>query len=425
MKKPFAAILAGLLVSSFALTGCTVEKESGDNTTVKPFTPGLDTEASLDIEVASFFGNFEALDQVINHFNDFYPNVRITYNQYGSTSGDFLKENPAIDIMMTSNERGYNEESCVDLTAENVDTSAFQENVLGGNLKEGRLYSLPMGLKLNGLVVNKTLLAKEGLSVPQTWQEFLSVCETLKQKGFTPIQGLDSALSVMIYDMNMCLAKNDPALLNAITQNDAEGAAKLQTVYQRLIDLRDNGYYSSSVNAEYPANNYDGAILKFFEGNVPFWFCDTEKVSGMKKREVKSEAFIANSFEYEFIYSPMGDNGAYAYTEPWYGFAVNKNSDVKDYAVEFLRFLARESELNTLAGVKGIPSAAKNSSDDKYINLNDAKIELSLVNDMSVPGCVSNNLHLATDKLVSGETTTAESTLAFYLEKCYSDLHAE
>ena len=210
MKKPFAAILAGLLVSSFALTGCTVEKESGDNTTVKPFTPTLDTEASLDIEVASFFGNFEALDQVINHFNDFYPNVRITYNQYGSTSGDFLKENPAIDIMMTSNERGYSEEYCVDLTAENVDTSAFQESVLAGNLKEGRLYSLPMGLKLNGLVVNKTLLAKEGLSVPQTWQEFLSACETLKQKGFTPIQGPDSALSVMIYDMNMCLAKKRP-----------------------------------------------------------------------------------------------------------------------------------------------------------------------------------------------------------------------
>lgn len=32
--------------------------------------------------------------------------------------------------------------------------------------------------------------------------------------------------------------------------------------------------------------------MTFFEGNVPFWVCDTEKVSGMKKRESKSAASL-------------------------------------------------------------------------------------------------------------------------------------
>lgn len=45
--------------------------------------------------------------------------------------------------------------------------------------------------------------------------------------------------------------------------------------------------------------------MTFFEGNVPFWVCDTEKVSGMKKRESKSAAFSANPFEYEFTFAPM------------------------------------------------------------------------------------------------------------------------
>ena len=36
-------------------------------------------------------------------------------------------------------------------------------------------------------------------------------------------------------------------------------------------------------------------------------------VSGMKKRESKSETFSANPFEYEFLYAPLGDKGAYAY----------------------------------------------------------------------------------------------------------------
>ncbi len=52
--------------------------------------------------------------------------------------------------------------------------------------------------------------------------------------------------------------------------------------------------------------------MKFFEGDVPFWVCDTEKVSGMKKRESKSEVFSANPFEYEFTFAPMGDNGIYS-----------------------------------------------------------------------------------------------------------------
>lgn len=52
--------------------------------------------------------------------------------------------------------------------------------------------------------------------------------------------------------------------------------------------------------------------MKFFGGNVPFWVCDTEKVSSMKKRESKSEAFSANPFEYEFTFAPMSDNGVYS-----------------------------------------------------------------------------------------------------------------
>ena len=41
-------------------------------------------------------------------------------------------------------------------------------------------------------------------------------------------------------------------------------------------------------------------------------------VSGMKKRESKSETFSANPFEYEFLYAPLGDKGAYADQQPWY-----------------------------------------------------------------------------------------------------------
>ena len=49
----------------------------------------------------------------------------------------------------------------------------------------------------------------------------------------------------------------------------------------------------------------------------------------------------------------------------WFGFPVNKNAENYDYAVEFIRFLARKDELNTMANIKGIPSVAGEYASEK------------------------------------------------------------
>ena len=111
------------------------------------------------------------------------------------------------------------------------------------------------------------------------------------------------------------------------------------------------------------ADNYDGSIRAFFEGDVPFYVCNAECVSGMKKRDAKSETFRTAPFEYEFLYAPLGDSGAYAYLEPWYGFSVSKDSDEAELAVEFLRFMA--TRLGEMAGIKGLPSVAADSTNER------------------------------------------------------------
>lgn len=420
MKKHIK-LLTVLLAVLMVLTSCGSQENPGK--TPEPantaFEPKLDTEKAVELNAAVFFGNFEALDQVINHFNEFYPNVKIYYEQKFTHTPNFLQENPYIDIFMTSNEKGYPADGCLDLLAAGVDTSAVEESLLRAGMKDGKLLSLPMGLTLKGIVVNKTLLEKEGLSVPQTWAEFLNTLETLKQKGYTPIQGPDSAVSTLGYNMGMAMLASDPDLLNAVSNGDVDGAAQLQLVYDRMQELIEKGYISQEVNAEYPNDNYDGAILKFFEGDVPFWVCDTEKVSGMKKREAKSEAFSANPFDYEFIFAPFGDNGVYEYVEPWYGFAVNKDSERCDYAVEFLRFMARQEELNTLASIKGVPSVAKNSDDTRYVNLSKVeKIEKSVVSDGSVLPFYGTYLSSAAAQQLAGEVNNAEEAVAAFVSRC-------
>lgn len=384
------------------------------------FVPQLDTSKAVELNASVFFGNFEALDQVINDFNEFYPNVTITYDASYSNSGvSILENNPYFDIFMTSTVKGYPTESCVDLKDAGVDFSAVADGMLASNTIDGKVLALPMGQTLRGIAVNKTLLEKEGLTMPQTWDEFQNVLQALKDKGYTPIQGPENAMGNISYNMGMAMLNSNPTLLQSVLDGKTDAATALRPAYDRLMELYDKGYISHEVNAEYPNDNYDGAIMKFLEGDVPFWVCDTEKVSGMKKRESKSEAFSANPFSYEFTFAPTGDKGVYEYIEPWYGFAVNKNSEKSDYAIEFLRFMARADELNTLASVKGVPSIAKDAPDERYANLNSIdKIELSAVCDGSVQSYIGTYLVNTATQLINGEVDSSDAALASFVSQC-------
>jgi ABC-type glycerol-3-phosphate transport system substrate-binding protein len=142
-------------------------------------------------------------------------------------------------------------------------------------------------------------------------------------------------------------------------------------------------------------------------------------VSGMKKRESKSETFSANPFEYEFLYAPLGDKGAYAYQQPWYGFSVNKDSEEKEIAVEFLRFMMQEKEIDEMASIKGLPSMAENGTDERYAGLRDAKsIEASFINDGSVPDSIRAALEQVCNDFGAGVYGNANEAVQAFVELC-------
>ena len=90
--------------------------------------------------------------------------------------------------------------------------------------------------------------------------------------------------------------------------------------------------------------------------------CSGDTVSGTKKRESRSEAFIANPFTYTFVPIPMADEGAYFLDMPNLQFSVNKDSQNLDMANEFMRFLVTSQELSKMAQNKGLMSPTKDLS---------------------------------------------------------------
>lgn len=418
MKKNVQRTISGLLATAMALslTAC------GSKTEPEPqaaFTPRLDTEAQLELNVAGFMGNFEALDQVINSFNEYYPNITVAYEQNSAYMlPEYIRNNQAIDIFMTndanirdaSNAEDFAQAYCLDLSQEDIDFSAIDPNMLAACTVDGAVLRVPLMKNPCGIVVNKTLLENEGLSMPTNWDEFVEVLGALKSKGYTPLQGSHKHLyaELMMGMMENTLAE-DSALLSSLEAGDEAAVSGVQPVFERLQTIIDSGYTDYAVNSTLGEDNYDSSIMSFLEGDVPFWVCISECFSGVKKRESKSETFSASPFDYAFVYAPTGDNGVYAYTEPWYGFSVYKNSAQKDYAVEFIRFLATEAQLNTMASVKGMPSAAVNPTDERYPAIHDiANLQNSFDNDGTVSGTVRDRFTEVCNDMGAGVYATAE-----------------
>lgn len=244
-----------------ALAGCTNNNNNNTNTVKKEFAPTLDTEKSVSLEIAGFMANFESLDQVINDFNGYYPNVSISYEQNkGTKLAEYLESNEYVDIIMTSdanirsadNADMYVLDSLVDLSKENIDTDAIDSDMLSACTVDGKLARIPLAKTMCGMVVNKTLLKNEGIEVPQTYSEFMAACEKLKSKGYTPIQGSKiHAYSDMMLPMGMAIVGNSDELTSKYNLKDSSYAEGLRSVYSRLDEIIKKGYTSYELNSTY------------------------------------------------------------------------------------------------------------------------------------------------------------------------------
>lgn len=71
--------------------------------------------------------------------------------------------------------------------ANNLDAEYPPSIVNSAVIYNGRYYMVPLGMHLAGFIYNKKVFEKYGLSEPQTWEEFLKLCETLKSNGVYPL----------------------------------------------------------------------------------------------------------------------------------------------------------------------------------------------------------------------------------------------
>ncbi|WP_270165542.1 ABC transporter substrate-binding protein [Paenibacillus sp. SYP-B4298] len=167
--------------------------------------------------------------KAIEEFEALYPNIKIetdfiqnTYYTAGIKAR--LLGGEKLDVFDTWSPSLFNEflmlgeHIYLDLTS-----SEFLKDFLPSSLEPvtigGKIYGVPEVMHSDGLIYNQTLFEGLGLEVPQTWEAFMELCETLRDQGIIPV-ALDSEWWVPQFIFGSILSSNGA---------DAAWTAKLES----------------------------------------------------------------------------------------------------------------------------------------------------------------------------------------------------
>lgn len=359
------------------LTGCGKEQKqlSEEQAESIIFQPQMDASENITLHIVGYMESFDALDLIAEDFQKYYPNCKIQYNyleDYQNSLEKRIIEQENIDIFTVYPQ--YFQKSAIiadnaeNLYEANINLSNIETVVLKNCFYNKNLKEIPLALNTCILVVNNSLLEKEGLFVPTNQGQFINVCEQLVEQGYIPIQGNATPVYFSMmrseYVVRLGKSENASSIFAALNQGMEGSSEYLRENFELLTNFIDRGYIDPILIDSYE-DNYKQAALRFFEGNVPFLVTNLDTFSSMKKWERDSTTFSNAKFEYNFAYLPFGEKNICAYVDAWTGFSVYENSANKEWANEFLRFFMTVEELNRFANAKGMPTISIDNKEDK------------------------------------------------------------
>lgn len=199
---------------------------------------------------------------------------------------------------------------------------------------DGKVYGAPFGaVGVDGMYYNKKVFEKEGIAIPNNWDELLTACEKLKAAGITPVylSGKDpwtlQIMGIDAFERETKSGKSMNEIMEEINTNKAkyadqelfiDGLAKMKELVDKkyvnetfLSDTYDNAqealvngtaamypmatWVSGELTKKYPDKLNDlGAFPIPFDGNdvVPTWGPNTLLVTKNVKNVEAAKVFV-------------------------------------------------------------------------------------------------------------------------------------
>lgn len=168
-------------------------------------------------------------------------------------------------------------------------------DILSWRSEDGSMYGVPYDVAGIPIWYNKTVLSDAGIDTDRlqhatdlTWSEFLDICSTLTDAGYTAIECGNRnrwAIGHWISAFMIKAAGVDHYYNAAFGIDDASLTDEpFVTALSRLQQLYDDGYFNQDINS---LNNNEAAAL-FFSGQAGFWHQGTwvtEQISSQAPEE--------------------------------------------------------------------------------------------------------------------------------------------
>jgi len=166
------------------------------------FAGGCDKKEAGSGKVTLVMGSWRADDTVqINNllaeYKKIKPDVEIQFRptnppDYNATLRLQLEGGTGPDLMYARSYATGQELFNAGYFGDCSDIPGVKQNFTASNnapwqMPDGRNFAVPFAAVSHAVYYNKTIFQKEGLSVPQTWEDFLVLCGILVSKGYTPL----------------------------------------------------------------------------------------------------------------------------------------------------------------------------------------------------------------------------------------------
>lgn len=330
MARKKMAIL-GILLGTTAFIGC--GQEISNNV--------------IEVEMVSYKPEaVAAFEEIQNKFNESHDNIHLTINSPNEAmtilKTRFIKEDYP-DIVAIGGDVNYSNFLDADLF---MDVSDFEgvknikqsyldmEKELEFTQHEG-IYGLPYAANAAGILYNEDMFVEHGWEIPETWDEFIALCDTIEEEGIVPIYlGFKDTWTCLAPWNALAVGLTDSDVYNQVNKGNTTFEKEYKEVAEKikmLLNYAEPNPYAYS---------YNDACTAFARGEAAMYTIGSYSVPQIKSvnpdMNINSFAFPANESKEDNVLNSGID----------LNFAVMKESSEKKEAIyEVLSFLYEDETI--------------------------------------------------------------------------------
>ncbi len=313
----------------------------------------------MGTEADAFVDDYNEIIDQFNQNNEYGVTVEAEYyenEQLKTKLATLMAANNAPDVFFTYElaylEPFVNGGKVADLTSYLEDDAEWKDSFAEGTLEllmfDEKNYAIPTQVSLCVMFYNKEIFEENNVEVPTTYDEFLQVCEALKNNGVVPMamSGADAWIPAQFVQQIACGMSGTELFYDIVDGKEKWNNEIHVKAAEEVVKMADAGYFQDGYIGMSPEETTD----MFLNGKAAMYFQGTWDAANVTERLGEAGgAFVMPAYDPQYENVSVGSLST--------SFAVAEKCENKDAAVALLKYwTSPEVQEKLLYGSEKIPA---------------------------------------------------------------------